>query len=626
MPAFAQRLAVSGLLLLAQVSTAGERSTGWSEVQTAHVTLKTDLDPEEARRAALAVENTRAALLAAAWPGAKLLQPDRVEVVVFAKQSDFRRYFGRELLGLFIHFRYPPTFFLYGPPEKWERRMTLAREETNSLLKHELTHHLAAYIYRRQPRWFAEGLAQYLETLRFSEDGKTATLGDINLEAVQAYNLARNTSLGVADALAWGGKLDAKDEMANTRLYGLSWLMVHWMSNSHPAEYERFQTLLAKGIDPDKAWKAVFPNLAPSDIDKQLHQYVLDGDYHPSVVAIPPPDGAVRERPMTSAEVHATRAAAALAGAAALMHGAEQFADAQAELAAALADDPGNVRALRMKMGLVKPEERLALGRLATEGHPDDGLAWLTLGETLPDTPENWEERAQAFKKSTALLPDNPTAFNDLAWMYVRKGQPQQALPLAITAAQMAPWNSAILDTLAGALAGVHRCSEAVAMEARAVDMLPERSSPAGRAEYVRRLAEFQQKCSEAAAVPTSPSADAGVGASVPTDAGTSNREAVRQVVREHLMELRDCYEAELVRSRAADSGTDPNGKVEIRWTIADGAVTSVELVSATPGIDKHLSGCVANAIRGWRFPIPQGGTTVVTYPFTFKKPEASQP
>jgi tetratricopeptide (TPR) repeat protein len=501
MLALAQRSAAFGLLLLAAVCGASE--TGWSEVQTGHVTLKTDLAPEEARRAALTVEKTRAALLAAAWPGARLLQPERVEVVVFAKQSDFMRYFGRDLLGLFIHYLYPPTFFLYGPPEKWERRMTLAREETSSLLKHELSHHLAAYIYRRQPRWFAEGLAQYLETLRFSEDGKTATLGDINLEAVQSYNLAQNTSLGVADALAWSGKLDAKDAMATARLYGLSWLMVHWMSNTHPAEYERFQTLLAKGIDPDKAWKAVFSNLAPSDIDKQLHQYVHDGDYHYFVVAIPPAEGALQERPMTSAEVHATRAAAALAGAAALEHGAEQAADAQAELAAALADDPGNVRALRMKMGMVKPEERVALGRRAAEGHPDDGLAWLTLAETLPDALENWEERAQAFKKATALLPDNPTAFNELAGMYVRKGQAQEALPLALTAAQMAPWNSAMLDTLAGALAGVHRCSEAVAMEARAMDMLLGHTRPAAKAEYAGRLADIQQNCRDGAVPPS---------------------------------------------------------------------------------------------------------------------------
>jgi tetratricopeptide (TPR) repeat protein len=512
MHAAALRRSFLGLLLLNSSGAIAGGSTGWTEVQTAHITLRTDLDADDARRAALTVENTRAALLAGAWPAAKLLQPERIEVVVFAKEGDFLRYFGRGFVGIFVHGSYPPTAFLYGPPEKWEHRMTLSREETTSVLKHELTHHLAAYFYRRQPRWFSEGLAQYLETIRFSEDGKTATLGDINLQAVSDYNLTRNTSLGVADVLAWGGKLDANDEVATSRLYAVSWLLVHWMSNTHPQEYERFQMLLAKGIDPDKAWKAVFPNLAPRDIDRQLHDYVEHGDYHFYVVAIPPPEGTVRLRPMTSAEVHAIRAKADIVGAINVMDGAAQAADAQVELRAALAEDPGNVRALRLKMGLVKPDERAALGRLASQTHPEDGLAWLTLAETLPATADNAEERFQAYKKATTLLPDNPVAFNNLAWMYVQKGQPQEALPLAVTAVRMAPWDSAFLDTLAMALAGVHRCSEAAATEARAADLLPERTSAALRAGYAGRLVGFQKECTEAVP-PAVPSTAAAPGA-----------------------------------------------------------------------------------------------------------------
>jgi tetratricopeptide (TPR) repeat protein len=491
-----------GLLLLAASGASAGAGTGWTEVQTAHITLKTDLDPDDARRAALAVENTRAALLAGAWPAAKLLQPERIEVVVFAKEGDFLRYFGRGWLGLFTHNGYPPRAFLFGPPEKWEHRMTLSREETTSVLKHELTHHLAAYFYRRQPRWFAEGLAKYLETMRFSEDGKTATLGDINLEAVSDYNLSRNTSLGVADVLAWDGKLDAKDEVATSRLYAVSWLLVHWMSNTHPQEYERYQTFLAKGIEPDKAWKAVFPNLTAGDIDRMLHDYLDHGDYHFYVVAIPPPEGTVRLRPMTSAEVHATRAMADVVGARNMVDGAAQAADAQVELKAALAEDAGNVSALRVKMGLVRPDERAALGRLASQTHPEDGLAWLTLAETLPETAENAEERFQAYKKATTLLPDNPVAFNNLAWMYVQKGQPQEALPLAVMAVRTAPWESSFLDTLALALAGLHRCSEAAATEARAADMLPDRVSAALRAGYAGRLAGFRKDCTEAVAPP----------------------------------------------------------------------------------------------------------------------------
>ncbi len=496
------RLTAGGLLLFGWAFAANaETATGWSEVQTPHVTLKSDLHPDDARRAALAVERTRAALLAAAWPGAQLLQPEHIEVIVFSNHQDFERYFGTRVGAVFIHGTYPPTAFLYGTPEKWEHRETLALEETTSTLKHELTHHLAAYIYRRQPRWFSEGLAQFLETMRVSEEGKTATLGDVNLQGYRDYNTHR--TLTVADALAWSGKLDAQDEATTAGLYGISWLLVHWLYNTHPEEFARYQTLLVKGIDPDKAWKAVFGTLATSDIDTALNLFSHHGEYRNVSVSIPEADvRVVRARPMTSAEVHATRATSALAAAGMQVKGAAQFAEAQAELGAALADDPGNVRALLMRMGMVKPEERMALGRRAAEAHPDDGLAWLALAQTLTEAPGNWDESVQALKKATELLPDNPTAFNNLAWMYVQKGRAPEALPLAITAARMAPWDAFTLDTLAAALAGVGRCSEAVTWQTQAVDMLPERAGASLRADFAKRVTDLQHRCTEAAALP----------------------------------------------------------------------------------------------------------------------------
>ncbi len=491
------RLSSLGLVLLATAASAAPAQTGWTEVQTPHVTLMTDLNRDEARRAALSVERTRAALLAAAWPGTKLLQPERIEVVVFANRQDFQSYFGDRVGGVFIHGAYPPVAFLYGPPDKWEQRATLALTETTSVLKHELMHHLAAFIYRRQPRWFSEGMAQFFETMRVSEDGTTATLGDANLQAFHSYLRVR--SVNVADALAWSGKLDQQDEATTSGLYGLSWLLVHWLYNTHAADFDRYQTLLAKGIDPDKAWKAVFPNLSPGALDSELNHYAQLGEFRNVPVPVPEVPDTLHERTMTAADVHATRARTALSAAASQVHGEGQLADAKKELAAALADDPANVRALAMKMGTVPPAERAALGRSATAAHPEDGLAWLLLAESLQNSGENWEECMQAYRKATELLPDNATAFNNLAWMYVQKGQPQEALPLAVTAVRIAPWDSAFLDTLAAALAGVGRCTEAVTAQARAVDNLPERAGPAVRARYAERLADFQKNCKSAA-------------------------------------------------------------------------------------------------------------------------------
>jgi tetratricopeptide (TPR) repeat protein len=492
--------------LVAWTASAGEPS-GWSEVQTPHVCLKSDLSPEDARRAALKVERTRAALLAAAWPGAQP-EGERLEVVAFAHAWDFEEYFGRFVGGYFSR-EYPPTAFLYGAPETWEHRVTPAREETTSILKHELTHHLAFSIYRREPRWFAEGLAQYLETMRVSEDGRTATLGDINLVALRFYK--KHLDLGVADVLAWGGALGAKDDATNFYLYGLSWLLVHWLNNTHPQDFARFQVLLGRGIEPDKAWTAVFGRLDTRDIDEKLHRYSRDGDYHVSVVPIPAAPEAVSVRPLASAEVHVARATAALAGAGNRTDASPQLVLAESEVALALEDDASNVRGLRMKAGFVPPEARLALGRRAALAHPEDGLAWLTLGEALPSTPESWDERAAAFRKATTLLPGSPTAFKKLALLYLERGNSKDALEVAISAAGMAPFDAAILETLAVALAGVGRCTEALAMAARARDAEPQKDVP--RSESLESRASIRKWCTDAGA------GAARASASLPSDA-----------------------------------------------------------------------------------------------------------
>lgn len=153
----------------------------------------------------------------------------------------------------------------------------------------------------------------------------------------------------------------------------------------------------------------------------------------------------------------------------------------------------------------------MALARRATLGHPDDGLAWLTLADALRDSAESWQECIQAYRKATELLPDNATALNNLARMMLKKGKAEEALPLAVAAVRLAPWESAFLDTLATALAGVGRCSEAVGAQARALDNLPERVEASVRTQYAKTLAALQKQCSDRqAASASAASPDAG--------------------------------------------------------------------------------------------------------------------
>jgi len=489
------RAVVVGLLL----GSVARADSGWREIRGPHVMLRTDLGSAAAKEAAQAVERFRAQIIAAAWPRAALPAADRVEVTVFGNGLDFEHHFGRNVAGVFFH-DVPPFAVMYGHPEKWEHRGSLATPETTSILRHELVHHLAASIYRRQPRWFSEGLAQFLETVRTGEDGKTVVIGAANLDAMQKYRSFR--SLRVADALAWSGQLDAMPEATVHGLYGLSWVMVHWLFNEHPEQFEQLQGLLARGIDPDKAWKVVLPGLKTSDVDTAINQYVAHGNYKEYLAPFTEPRPSFEEFPLTEADVHAERARVALAAARSTTDRAGHQREAQEELGTALKMDPADANALVLRFQLASAKDRLAVARQLTEAHPEDGRGWMLLGDALREggaTPD----RETALRKAVALRPEDSNVLNDLAWYYVQQGKAAEAGPLITKAIQIAPYDPFLLDTLAAVQAMVGRCSEAAATQARALDALPEGTPASRRRDFAERLERYRTRCTSGAAATT---------------------------------------------------------------------------------------------------------------------------
>jgi hypothetical protein len=353
------RAVILGLLL----GGVARADSGWREIRGPHVVLRTDLGSGAAREAALTVERFRAQIIAAAWPRATLPAVDRIEVTVFANGLDFEHHPRRNIDGVFFH-TLPPFAVMHGHPEKWEHRATLATPETTSILRHELVHDLAASIYRRQPRWFAEGLAQFLETVRTGEDGKTVLVGAANLSAIQKYRSFR--SLRVADALGWSGKLDGMPEATIHGLYGLSWVMVHWLYNEHPDQFAQLQGLLARGIDPDKAWKIILPDLKTADLDVALNQYLSHGNYQEYLAPFTDPRPPLEEIPLSEADVHAERARVALAASRSTTDRAAHQEEAQRELATAFKLDPTNANALVLRFELAAAKERPAIARKLT--------------------------------------------------------------------------------------------------------------------------------------------------------------------------------------------------------------------------------------------------------------------
>ena len=289
------------LLLCALLAVACSSSGTWRRIDTPHFVLRTDLSSSEAKRAGLALETTRDALVSAAWPRVKF-RAEKTHVYVLANGIEFERHFGPRTAGIFSH-QTPPVFILYGSADRWELRRT-AHRPTPSVLRHEMAHQLSAEVWPGQPRWFSEGLAEFLEPVFYAEDDQNVVIGGINFEALGAYRHVR--TLKVADALSWKEGIGTLAEREAAGLYGLSWLFVHWLYHRHPEQLGRYLDELQRKTPHEDAFKIAMKDLDLTNIDRELHEYQkfarFDDILRP-VVATSLSESALEERLLAKDEV-----------------------------------------------------------------------------------------------------------------------------------------------------------------------------------------------------------------------------------------------------------------------------------------------------------------------------------
>ncbi len=95
--------------------------------------------------------------------------------------------------------------------------------------------------------------------------------------------------------------------------------------------------------------------------------------------------------------------------------------------------------------------------------------------------------------------------------------------------------------------------------------------------------------------------------------AGGMDKEAIRRVIREHIREIRNCYEKELQRS------PDLYGKIVLEWDIEEeGRVSRCVVKSNALGNDA-VANCIVNRLKTWKFPDPpKDQIGRVIFPFVF--------
>lgn len=92
---------------------------------------------------------------------------------------------------------------------------------------------------------------------------------------------------------------------------------------------------------------------------------------------------------------------------------------------------------------------------------------------------------------------------------------------------------------------------------------------------------------------------------------GSLSREVIRRVIRRHINEVRFCYEQQL------NQRPDLEGRVQVSFIISPTGAVQSATVGASTMNNSAVEGCIAQAVRRWTFPAPDGGGVVgVNYPF----------
>jgi tetratricopeptide (TPR) repeat protein len=467
----------------------------WHEYRSNHFLVLSDLEHEEVAPLVAELERTRALVLAA-LRGAGWQVPGRLRVVAPARERMFLTLAPPGVLGYYLVSGLgEPTIVLHAAS-------TLRDPE---VLAHEMVHYFSWHLYTRQPPWFTEGLAQFVQTVASPDPSLRGWAGRV--PRIRRTRCASAPRVSGRDLLTWAGSLTAEQNAVHSLW---SWVLYHWLWSERSTDLHAFQRRLASGEEPVAAWAATFPDLDPAtgelpSLDAALIRHCklrdLLEERAPTDTGAP---ATFTTAPLSSAEVHVlmveSRGYWTTGRYPPPADYTEEFLAeaARPDLKEALREDGAEPRALSRLADLdgtpaVPPLQG------ASRARPGDWSVWYLLGDALEDA-EDEPAAEDAYRKAAALNPDNAPTQNNLAWLLGRAGRPEEALPFAERAAGLAPWDPSVLDTLALVRDRLGACPEALRLQRQAVALLRSRGTAAvtkgeNAQELSERLAEYEARC-----------------------------------------------------------------------------------------------------------------------------------
>lgn len=270
----------------------GKGGPAWLELTSDHFVVWTDASEARARVLVREIEHLRQVVVGTAFRGAE----GGVKTFVIALRDDDER--SSFVPGDFSALTSPPDGNLLEEPV-----IVLSAssniEASDRIEAHELVHAISYAIIRHQPRWFAEGMAKYYETVEIG-DG-TADLGRAPTnrgEPMRIHHLEPLATIFACESLA----------CTDYAFYATAWALFTYLTNVHPDQLARYEAVLAETGDDRRARQEAFAGVSLDQLTTDMNDWLAHGSHRVLHFRVSLQEPHVQLRVLGDADVYALRA------------------------------------------------------------------------------------------------------------------------------------------------------------------------------------------------------------------------------------------------------------------------------------------------------------------------------
>jgi hypothetical protein len=334
----------------------------WRELTSEHFTLWTNTSPRRAYELMRAMEDFRHVVIGVGFRGGG---EGRVLVIALRDDDEVAAYIGE-----FRAMASDANSHINQP------LILISAETDDMVVAHELTHTISFTVIREQPRWFAEGLAKYFETIKIDRERGTVDLG--RAPTYRGEPMVQSRLMSFRELVAC-----TELSCADRHFYASAWALFTYLKNVKQVDVTTYPQLIASAqLD---------------ELEAEVKRWLVSGSHTVLHYNVKLPTYPVTERSLDDADVYAARALLRLE-----FGGRRDLAKLDAD--AALAADPSHIlgNVITRELGQPLAPDR---ARALAAAHPDDWRAWMLVVDALG---RRGDEARTAFERACELSARNP--------------------------------------------------------------------------------------------------------------------------------------------------------------------------------------------------------------------------